>query len=243
MNKMRLDVKLTQLYDISRQKAQDALKQERVLVNGKISTKSSLEIMDSDIIELISRKSEFVSRAGYKLEEILEKHQFDVDGLNCIDIGASTGGFTDCLLQRRAKSVTAVDVGTNQLHPKLRDDPRITVMENTNARNLTSLQFECLFDVLVMDVSFISVKLLIESLVLLVKPEGKMFILVKPQFEVGTKFLNKHGIVKDEKQVLRILNEYRILFKQLNISIADCHKTSVLGREGNQEYIFYLTKN
>jgi 23S rRNA (cytidine1920-2'-O)/16S rRNA (cytidine1409-2'-O)-methyltransferase len=240
---MRLDVRLSQLYEISRQKAQDALKEQRVLVNGKVSTKSSMEINENDVIELIVRTSEFVSRAGYKLEEMLEKHHFDVEDFDCIDIGASTGGFTDCLIQRKAKSVTAIDVGTNQLHPKLRDDPRITVMENTNARNLRTDQFERLFDLLVMDVSFISIKLLLEPVIHLVKPQGKLLLLLKPQFEVGEKYLNKHGIVTDEKQVVRVLNEYRTLFKQMNISVSDCHKTSFLGREGNQEYIFYLTKN
>jgi len=238
---MRLDVKLSQLYDISRQKAQDALEEQRILVNGKTVTKSSMEVSESDVIELIRRKSEFVSRAGYKLEEILEKHQLDVTGFDCIDIGASTGGFTDCLLQRKAASVTAVDVGTMQLHPTLRNDPRVVVMENTNARTILPEQFPILFDLLVMDVSFISVKLLIEPLIKLVKPQGKFIILIKPQYEVGDKYLNKHGIVKDEKRVNRMLNEYRVLFKQLNISITDCHKTALTGRDGNQEYIFYLS--
>lgn len=240
---MRLDIRLSQLYDISRQKAQDALKEERVTVNGRITSKSSMETADSDVIELLGRKREFVSRAGYKLDEILEKHQFDVTGLDCIDIGASTGGFTDCLLQRNAKSVTAVDVGTLQLHPTLRDDPRIKVMENTNARTLTPDHFDKLFDLLVMDVSFISVRLLLEPILRLIRPQGNLFILIKPQFEVGEKYLNKHGIVNDERQVIRILNEFRALFKQNRISITDCHKTSLTGREGNQEYIFYLTKN
>lgn len=239
---MRLDVKLSDMYDISRQKAQDALKQQRVLVNGKIVTKSSFEIKDTDVIELQKRDAEFVSRAGYKLEEVIQKHDVDITGFTCIDIGASTGGFTDCLLQRSAKSVTAVDVGTMQLHPKLREDLRVKVMENTNARNLTANQFDSLFDLLVMDVSFISVKLLIAGLKLLVKPDGIMFILIKPQFEVGEKYLNKHGIVTDEKQVIKMLNEYRVYFKTLGLSIIDCHKTALTGRDGNQEYIFYLRK-
>ena len=239
---MRLDVRLSQLFEISRQKAQDALKEERVLVNCKTVMKSSLEISESDVIEIIDRSNTFVSRAGYKLEEILEKHTLDITDLDCIDIGASTGGFTDCLLQRKVKSVTAVDVGTMQLHQSLRTDARVTVMENTNARNLRYDQFDNLFDVLVMDVSFISIKLLIENLSELVKSQGMLFILVKPQFEVGEKYLNKHGVVNDEKQVIRVLNECRILFKKLNLAIVDCHKTSVTGRQGNQEYIFYLIK-
>jgi 23S rRNA (cytidine1920-2'-O)/16S rRNA (cytidine1409-2'-O)-methyltransferase len=139
---MRLDVKLAMMYDISRQKAQDALKEERVSVNGKIVTKSSLIVSESDLIEIMTRKTEFVSRAGYKLDEMLLKHSFDVTGLRCIDIGASTGGFSDCLLQRSAKSVTAVDVGTMQLHEKIRNDPRVIVMENTNARHLMPDQFD-----------------------------------------------------------------------------------------------------
>jgi 23S rRNA (cytidine1920-2'-O)/16S rRNA (cytidine1409-2'-O)-methyltransferase len=116
-------------------------------------------------------------------------------------------------------------------------------MENTNARNLRPEQFDKLFDLLVMDVSFISLRLLFESVIQLVKPQGALFILLKPQFEVGEKYLNKHGIVNDQKQVLRVLNEYRALFKHHNISVKDCHKTSLMGREGNQEYMFYLTKN
>jgi 23S rRNA (cytidine1920-2'-O)/16S rRNA (cytidine1409-2'-O)-methyltransferase len=239
---MRLDVKLSHLYDISRQKAQDAIKQDRVSVNGKVVSKSSTEVNDIDVIEMLNLKNTFVSRAGYKLEEILEKHRVDLTGLNCIDIGASTGGFTDCLLQKNALSVTAVDVGTLQLHSSLKENPKVVVMENTNARYLKAEQFEYPFDVLVMDVSFISIRLLIENLIELVKSQGKLFVLVKPQFEVGEKYLDKHGIVTDEKQVIRILNEYRILFKSLNISIVDCLKSSVTGREGNQEYFFYLVK-
>lgn len=239
---MRLDVKLSLMFDISRQKAQDALKEERVSVNGRIITKSSYEISDSDMIEMHNRNIEYVSRAGYKLDEMFLKHAFDVTGLRCIDIGASTGGFSDCLLQRSAKSVTAVDVGTMQLHEKIRNDPRVIVMENTNARHLMPDQFDDLFDLLVMDVSFISVKVLIETLITLVKPQGTLFILMKPQFEVGEKHLNKHGIVNDEKHVIRILNEYRTLFKTLRLSIVDCHKVSMTGRDGNQEYVFYLKK-
>lgn len=239
---MRLDVKLSMMFGISRQKAQDALKEERVSVNGKIVTKSSIEISDSDIIKMQNRSIEYVSRAGYKLDEMLLKHAFDVTGLRCIDIGASTGGFSDCLLQRSAKSVTAVDVGTMQLDDKIRNDPRVIVMENTNARHLVPDQFDGLFDLLVLDVSFISVKVLIETLTTLVKPQGILFILIKPQFEVGEKYLNKHGIVNDEKHVIRTLNEYRTLFKSLGLSIVDCHKVSMTGRDGNQEYIFYLKK-
>jgi 23S rRNA (cytidine1920-2'-O)/16S rRNA (cytidine1409-2'-O)-methyltransferase len=239
---MRLDVKLSLMFGISRQKAQDALKEERVSINGKIVTKSSIEVSDSDIIEMQNRDIEYVSRAGYKLDEMFLKHAFDVTGLRCIDIGASTGGFSDCLLQRSAKSVTAVDVGTMQLHEKIRNDPRVIVMENTNARHLVPDQFDDLFDILVLDVSFISVRVLIETLITLVKPQGNLFILMKPQFEVGEKHLNKHGIVNDEKHVIRILNEYRTLFKSLGLSIVDCHKVSMTGRDGNQEYIFYLKK-
>lgn len=239
---MRLDVKLTQLYQISRQKAQDALQQGRVFVNSVNVTKNAYDVSDTDCIEMRVREVEFVSRAGYKLDEMLNKHSLDVSGWICIDIGSSTGGFTDCLLQRRVKSVTCVDVGTNQLHSKLRDDPRVTVMENTNARDLDASRFDVAFDLLVMDVSFISVRLLVGNLAALVRPHGKMIVLFKPQFEVGEKYLNKSGIVTSQKAINSSIDSFRQQCRSWQLMVHDCHKSSVIGRDGNQEYVFYLSK-
>ncbi len=239
---MRLDIKLTQLYQISRQKAQDALQQGRVFVNGVNVTKNAYDVTETDSIEMEVRKVEFVSRAGYKLDEMLTKHDLDVSGWVCIDIGSSTGGFTDCLLQRNAKSVTCVDVGTNQLHGKLQNDPRVTVMENTNARDLDATSFKHAFDLLVMDVSFISVRLLIGKLAELVRPQGIMIVLFKPQFEVGEKYLNKSGIVTSQKATDISISLFRQHCRSLQLKVLDCHKSSVTGRDGNQEYLFYLSK-
>lgn len=239
---MRLDIKLTELYDISRQKAQDALKQGRVFVNGNNVSKNSFEVSETDLIELKHNSTEFVSRAGHKLEEVLLMHSVDVAGCNCIDIGSSTGGFTDCLLQNGALSMTCVDVGTSQLHPKLREDKRVIVMENTNARHLSVEKFPHLFDLLVMDVSFISVRLLLENVAALVKSEGKLFVLFKPQFEVGRKFVSKSGVVTNLKEVEKSLQDFRQWCRSLDLLIHDCHVSSLTGRKGNQEYVFYLSK-
>lgn len=239
---MRLDIKLTKLYQISRQKAQDALQQGRVFVNGVNVTKNAYDVTDTDCIEMKARKIEFVSRAGYKLDEMLTKHDLDVSGWVCIDIGSSTGGFTDCLLQRNVNSVTCVDVGTNQLHSRLRNDPRITVMENTNARDLDAACFTQLFDLLVMDVSFISVRLLMGKMAELIRPQGKMIVLFKPQFEVGEKYLNKSGIVTSQKEIDASIVSMKQLCGSLQLKVYDCHKSSVTGRDGNQEYLFYLSK-
>ena len=198
---MRLDKYLTDNgFFPSREKAQTAIKHETVMVDGRIVTKPSMEITDSMKVEVIDLFNKYVSMGGLKLEKAVKDFGLDFGGKSVLDIGASTGGFTDCALQYGATSVTAVDVGTDQLVESLRDDPRVTSIENKDFRELTPEDVQNRqFDFIVSDVSFISLTYIIPYIDPFLKPDGQMMFLIKPQFEAGHSFLNKSGIVTDEK--------------------------------------------
>lgn len=198
---LRLDLFLVQNGSYtSRQKAIDAIKAEKVKVNDLIIRKPSYVVNTNDNIEIIFDKLTFVSRAGFKLDHALKTFGIILKDKIVIDIGSSTGGFTDCCLQQKAKLVYAVDVGTNQLDFNIRNDKRVVVMENTNARYLKRSDFSNRIDFICVDVSFISIKILIPIIAELLDHNDEAVILVKPQFEVGRRYLNKKGIVKDKKQ-------------------------------------------
>ena len=198
---MRLDKYLTDnQFFPSREKAQTAIKHETVMVDGKIVTKASMEITDTMHVEVIDLFNKYVSMGGLKLEKAVKDFGLDFGGKSVLDIGASTGGFTDCALQYGAASVTAVDVGTNQLVETLRSDPRVHSIENKDFRELTPEDVQNQqFDFIVSDVSFISLTYIIPYIDPFLKPDGQMMFLIKPQFEAGQSFLNKSGIVTDEK--------------------------------------------
>ena len=186
----------------SREKAQRAILAGQVRINSQPAKKPSDSISPTDNIE-VEANEKFVSRGGHKLEHGLETFRLDVSGLTAIDIGASTGGFTDCLLQRGANKVFAVDVGQAQLAWKLRQDPRVMVMEKTNARYLKPEQFPRPFDLAVIDCSFISLRKILPPAVALLKTEGKIVALVKPQFEAGKAEADKgRGVIRDRKSVV-----------------------------------------
>ena len=198
---MRLDKYLTDHnFFPSREKAQTAIKHETVMVDGRIVTKASMEITDAMHVEVIDLFNKYVSMGGLKLEKAIKDFGLDFAGKAVLDIGSSTGGFTDCALQHGAASVTAVDVGTDQLVASLRDDPRVTSIENKDFRELTPEEVHNqLFDYIVSDVSFISLTYIIPYVDCFLKPDGRMVFLIKPQFEAGPSFLSKSGIVTDEK--------------------------------------------
>ena len=198
---MRLDRYLTDNnFFPSREKAQTAIKHETVMVDGRIVTKASMEITDAMRVEVIDLFNKYVSMGGLKLEKAIKDFGLDFAGKAVLDIGSSTGGFTDCALQHGAASVTAVDVGTDQLVASLRDDPRVTSIENKDFRELTPEEVHNqLFDYIVSDVSFISLTYIIPYVDCFLKPDGRMVFLIKPQFEAGPSFLSKSGIVTDEK--------------------------------------------
>ncbi|MEO8650181.1 MAG: TlyA family rRNA (cytidine-2'-O)-methyltransferase, partial [Acidobacteriota bacterium] len=187
--------------------------------------------------------AKYVGRGGLKLEKALNAFHIRPHGYDCLDVGSSTGGFTDCLLQNGARTVTAVDAGTNQLAWKIRTDPRVTVHENTNARRLGP-EVGGPFDLIVMDVSFISVRLIIPGLIQLMTPEGKLIVLIKPQFEVGKGEVGKGGIVRDDSARDRVVAEINTFASDSGLEVVGVIDSPILGSEGNKEFLaLYETRH
>jgi 23S rRNA (cytidine1920-2'-O)/16S rRNA (cytidine1409-2'-O)-methyltransferase len=238
--KERIDKLLVerQLAD-SRTKAQALIMSGIVLVDDRRVDKPSECFESSSTIRLKGGAAEnrYVSRGGLKLEAALREFSVDPTGWNCIDIGSSTGGFTDCLLQHGAESVVAVDAGTNQLVWKLRSDPRIKVRENTNARFLKPQDFASPFDLAVIDASFISLTKLMPAVVPLVREGGLLIALIKPQFEVGKGEVGKGGIVRDPQQHERVVREVNQCAASLGLQVKGLIDSPILGAEGNKEFL------
>ena len=238
---MRIDKYLfVNNYFNSRQKAQDALSEGIVFINGSVVKKDYL-FKEGDIIEVKETK-DFVARSGFKLEQALQYFQITLTDKVVLDIGASTGGFSECALNNGAKLVYAVDVGQAQLVEKLKNDCRVINMEKTNARNLTKANFDYDIDFICMDVSFISIELLLPIVYDLLVYGGSAVILIKPQFEVGKTHLNKQGIVKNATIIKKMLDERIKYCQQLSFEVAGLIKASLKGRKGNEEYLLYLRK-
>jgi 23S rRNA (cytidine1920-2'-O)/16S rRNA (cytidine1409-2'-O)-methyltransferase len=227
----------------SRERAKRAILAGQILVNSQVAQKPSDSVSPEDKIAL-SAGEKFVSRGGYKLEHALNTFQLDVTGLMAIDIGASTGGFTDCLLQRGARQVYAVDVGKGQLAWKLRQDARVVVMEKTNARYLKPEQFPQPFDVAVVDCSFISLRKILPPAVALLKRQGKIVALVKPQFEAGKAEADKgRGVIRDASIHERILEELRqFTAEQANLNWRGTVESPLQGPAGNKEFLVLIEK-
>jgi 23S rRNA (cytidine1920-2'-O)/16S rRNA (cytidine1409-2'-O)-methyltransferase len=181
--------------------------------------------------------SRYVGRGGLKLEAALREFQIDVAGLTCLDVGASTGGFTDCLLQAGAKKVFAVDVGHNQIDWRLRNDPRVEVREGVNARYLTPEDFPHKFDLAVMDVSFISVTKVLPAIVPLLAPAASIITLIKPQFEVGRGEVGGGGVVRDQVKRLRVVEEVNSAARSLGLQVVKVIESPITGAEGNVEFL------
>jgi 23S rRNA (cytidine1920-2'-O)/16S rRNA (cytidine1409-2'-O)-methyltransferase len=179
----------------------------------------------------------YVGRGGLKLEAALREFQIDVTGFSCLDVGASTGGFTDCLLQHGARSVIALDVGHNQIAWRLRNDPRVEVREGVNARHLQPQDFSQKFDLAVMDVSFISATKVLPAIVPLLLDEGRIITLIKPQFEVGRGEVGSGGIVRDPEQRLRVVEEVNNHARTLGLEFVRVIESPIQGAEGNVEFL------
>jgi 23S rRNA (cytidine1920-2'-O)/16S rRNA (cytidine1409-2'-O)-methyltransferase len=238
MTKHRLDQLLVERgLTESREKAQALILAGQVTVNGQKSSKPGHSIADDARIELLERVP-YVSRGGFKLAAALDHFAIDVSGFTCLDVGASTGGFTDCLLQRGAKTVWAIDVGHGQFDWKLRNDPRVIVQEGVNARYLQPADYPDKFDLAVCDASFISTTLLIPAIAPLLATPRRIIVLVKPQFEVGRSDVGKRGIVRDpalhESACARVRNAVAAL--GLDSAIIS---SPILGAEGNREFLLY----
>ena len=242
MAKERIDKLLTDLgLASSRTKAHALVMAGVVLVDEKRVEKPS-EMFDANAqirIKGESPENRYVSRGGVKLEAALDAFDIEPAGLNCIDIGSSTGGFTDCLLQHGAAHVTCIDSGTNQLDWRIRTDERVDVRENTNARGLTPADVDRPFDLAVVDVSFISVTKILPALVSLLVANGRIVVLIKPQFEVGRGEVGKGGIVREPEKHERVVAEVNAFAEALGLAVRGVIDSPILGAEGNKEFLAY----
>ncbi len=226
----------------SRNVATDLIKKKLVKVNGTIITKTAKEFPDSaDLIIEILEQPKFVGRGGLKLEKALNEFKINPTNLTCLDVGSSTGGFTDCLLQKGAKKVYAVDVGTNQLDSELKKDERIISMEQTDIRDLKSLPEK--IDLAVIDVSFISLELILPKVKDLLKKQGQIIALIKPQFETKKEAKNKNGIIKTEEIREKVLEKIKSFARKNGLEIINIIESPILGGSGNKEYLMLLQKS
>jgi len=223
----------------SRTKAQAQVMAGIVLVDEKRVEKPSEKFEKSATIRLKRTSTElrYVGRGGLKLEAALRHFAIDPTGMSCLDIGSSTGGFTDCLLQHGAAQIVAVDVDTNQLDWSLRTDPRVEVRERTNARDLSPDDFDKQFDLAVVDVSFISVTKILPALLRLVNPGALVVVLIKPQFEVGRGEVGKGGIVRESEKHERVVSEINAFARKRGLAIIGTIESPILGAEGNKEFL------
>ncbi|MGA3143813.1 MAG: TlyA family RNA methyltransferase [Verrucomicrobiota bacterium] len=230
----------------SRERAKRAILAGQVRINAQSAHKPSDSVKPDDRLTL-DAEEKFVSRGGHKLEHALRHFQLDVAGLVALDLGASTGGFTDCLLQHGAAKVFAVDVGRGQFAWKLRHDPRVVVMEKTNARHLTAAQFPPPFtpaDLAVIDCSFISLRNILPAAIALLRPNGKIVALIKPQFEAGKAEADKgRGVISDPSVHERVLNELREFVRaQPGLRWQGVVESPLLGPAGNKEFLALIEK-
>ena len=245
MKKERLDKLLVEKGLVeSRERAKALIMAGKVLVNGQVVDKAGTKVPVDSKLELKGEDIPFVSRGGLKLETALKAFNLNPEGFTCLDIGASTGGFTDCLLQRGAKKVYAVDVGKGQLHWKLRNDPRVISIEQFNARYLTEKEVPEKVDLITVDVSFISLTKILPAVKQFLKPQGKVVALIKPQFELTKKEVDKgKGVVKDpklhEKAIKKILNFSR----EIGLFPKGITLSHPRGPKGNKEFLVLLTQN
>lgn len=242
--KKRLDVLLTeQGYAENRTKAQAIIMSGIVYVDGQKADKPGTSYEETVAIEVRGAACPYVSRGGLKLEKALRDFGVKPEGFVCSDSGASTGGFTDCLLQQGAKKVYAIDVGYGQLDWKIRSDPRVVVMEKTNIRYVTPEQLGEPLDLSVVDVSFISLKIVLPAIQKLLKQTGQVLCLIKPQFEAGRDKVGKKGVVREKSTHKEVLDDFVELADSLGFKILGLTFSPVKGPEGNIEFLGHLSLN
>jgi 23S rRNA (cytidine1920-2'-O)/16S rRNA (cytidine1409-2'-O)-methyltransferase len=243
--KVRLDKLLVERgLAASRERAQAMILAGTVLVDEQKLEKAGAQVAGDVSIRLLGEDLKYVGRGGLKLERALDHWQIDVSGRVCLDVGASTGGFTDCLLQRGAAQVIAVDTGYGQLDFKLRQDARVRLLEKTNARYLTREALGQIVDLVVMDVSFISATLVLPAVIHSAFPElpearrgRKIIVLVKPQFEAGREHVGKGGIVRDEAAQVAAVERVERTLVELGVASTEVIESPILGAEGNREFL------
>ncbi len=240
MAKMRLDTLVHQRgLAESREKARRLILAGQVRVDGQVSDKAG-RLVDPSVDIEVQQGLPYVGRGGYKLAQALDAFGIDPDGYVTADVGASTGGFTDCLLQRGAARVYAIDVGYGQLHWDLRQDPRVVVMERTNARYLEELPEP--IDLVTMDVSFISLRLILPMVARWLKPEGDVVALVKPQFEAGADLVGRGGIVRDQETHRQVLRDLFDWASEECWVVAGLVRSPITGAKGNIEFLVWLKR-
>lgn len=245
--KVRIDKLLVQRkLTPSRERAQALVLAGRVLVNGQKVEKAGAEVDSEAEIRLLGPDLKYVSRGGLKLEGALHRWKVDVRGKICLDVGASTGGFTDCLLQHEAARVISLDTGYGQINFRLRQDARVRLLEKTNARYLKPEDIGDAVDLVVMDVSFISATLVLPAVVAAAFPAAqrlnkKVIVLVKPQFEVGRERVGKGGIVRDPEAQKEAVEKVRAQLLELGCRETEVMESPILGAEGNREFLLYGT--
>ncbi len=242
--KERLDVLLVKLgFAESREKAKALIMAGDVFVNGQREDKAGTSFAEEGLkIEVKGNTLRYVSRGGLKLEKALQVFPIDLNGKLCMDIGSSTGGFTDCMLQNGAAKVYAIDSGTNQLAWKLRSDERVVCMEQTNFRYVTKEQIPEEIDSASVDVSFISLSKILPAAYPLLKTEAEMVCLIKPQFEAGREQVGKKGVVRDAKVHIQVIRDVIASAVENGFSVLGLDYSPVRGPEGNIEYLLHITK-
>lgn len=230
----------------SRERAQAMILAGKVLVDEQKLEKAGAQVAIESVIRLLGEDLKYVSRGGLKLERALDHWKIDVTGKVCLDVGASTGGFSDCLLQRGAERVIAVDTGYGQMDFKLRQDARLKLLEKTNARYLSRAALGEVVDLIVMDVSFISATLVLPAVVAAALPDSpqqrsgrKIIVLVKPQFEVGRELVEKGGIVRDENAHFAAVEKVKAAVVAVGADRTDVIESPILGAEGNREFLLF----
>jgi 23S rRNA (cytidine1920-2'-O)/16S rRNA (cytidine1409-2'-O)-methyltransferase len=230
----------------SRERAQALILAGKVLVNNQKSEKAGAQVADDSTIRLLGEDLRYVSRGGLKLERALDYWKINVGERVCLDVGASTGGFTDCLLQHGAARVIAIDTGYGQMDFKLRQDPRVRLLEKANARYLSKDALGEFVDLIAVDVSFISARLVLRPVIAAAFPESPadrqgrhVVVLVKPQFEAGREYVGKGGIVRDENAQRQAVEKVRSAVAELGAHKTDVIESPILGSEGNREFLLH----
>jgi 23S rRNA (cytidine1920-2'-O)/16S rRNA (cytidine1409-2'-O)-methyltransferase len=238
LKKIRLDQLVEQLYPAhSRRLIQSWIMQGNVLVDGVPVTKPGTQVRPDVVVTCNAEEPPYVSRAGFKLAHALDTFKIDVRGMVALDAGLSTGGFTDCLLQRGAAKVFGVDVGYGQVHEKIRVDPRVVVLERTNLRDLVPKTLGELVDLVTLDLSFISVTKVLDAVFACMKPTATIIILIKPQFESERHEVGKGGIVKDPAVHERVIQKVKNDLESRGCTILGITESPILGATGNKEFL------
>ena len=238
---MRLDLLITERKLVkSRNIATELIKEGKVLINGQIINKPAKDFTDSPDLKIeILEQPKYVGRGGLKLEKALLEFKINPTDLICLDVGSSTGGFTDCLLSNGAKKVYAVDVGTEQFDSELRKNPKIILMEQTDIRDVKNLPDS--IDLAVIDVSFISLELILPAVKSLLNKNGLIIALIKPQFETKKEDKNKSGIVRTDEIREQVLENIKNYCQKINLEILGIIESPILGGSGNKEYLLFLS--